>query len=113
MDLESYPFAIVGSSLIMTMGDKSKYVFEAQDDERAIQIIKGLRNLLARLSYNLIAGNALNVCSELLNTTNNMKLTFSRSNSSLENEQHFSRSKYLTDGFTDQLIEKSLQNLGI
>jgi len=121
MNLKSYPYAIAGNSLLITMentkcdfGDStSELVLEVQTDEGAKKIMHGLRRVIARLSYHLITGNA-EVCSELLMKTNHMRSFYDggggRSvNTSFSNGDNFNNNNHeRMNGFTHQLMEKSI-----
>lgn len=65
LQLEQYPLAIPGRSLVLRMNEGSDHVFEMHDESSAIQFVHGMRWAIARLSFNLIIGN-VHVSCEML-----------------------------------------------
>jgi hypothetical protein len=63
--LAEYPLAMPGRSLFIRTNQGVEYVFEAKTEEQAVRFIHGMRWVIARLTFNLIIGNA-NVSCELL-----------------------------------------------
>lgn len=64
LQLQAYPLAVPGNSLLIRT-NPGDFVFEAKQEQDAMRIVHGMRWLIARLSFNLIIGNA-NVSCELL-----------------------------------------------
>jgi hypothetical protein len=65
LELQHYPLAVPGRSLILRANRSASYVFEAQSELSALRVVQGMRWVVARLAFNLIIGN-LSVSSELL-----------------------------------------------
>ena len=65
LQLEDYPIAMPGHSLILRMNDGVEYVFETTSESATLRFIHGMKWVIARLSFNLIIGN-LSVSCELL-----------------------------------------------
>jgi len=68
LQLQDYPFAIPGRSMVVRSNTDQEWVFEAPNEGEARRVIHGMRWVVARLAFNLIIGN-LYVCYELLNVT--------------------------------------------
>lgn len=66
-DLENYPLAIPGRSVVLQTTKGSNYLFEAPTEDRALRFVHGVRWVVARLAFNLIIGN-IHVSCELLDT---------------------------------------------
>jgi hypothetical protein len=65
LQLQHYPLAMPGRSLVIKMNRSPDCVFEAIDEEAAMRFVHGMRWVVARLAFNLIIGN-MNVSCELL-----------------------------------------------
>jgi hypothetical protein len=65
LELENYPLAMPGRSMIFRMHKGNDFVFEARNEEEALRFVHGMRWLIARLAFNLIIGN-ISVSCELL-----------------------------------------------
>ncbi|GAX20666.1 hypothetical protein FisN_32Hh055 [Fistulifera solaris] len=65
LQLDQYPLAIPGRSLLLLMNEGPDHVFEVQDEASAIYFVHGIRWLIAHLSFNLIAGNVQVSCDML------------------------------------------------
>lgn len=65
LQLQSYPFAVPGRSVLLRINQGHDYVFELKDEVSALHFVHGMRWLVARLAFNLIIGN-VNVSCELL-----------------------------------------------
>ena len=100
LQLEAYPFAIPGRSLVVRCNDDNELVFEAINENEARRFIHGMKWVVARLAFNLIIGN-LDVCSELL-TVRSDEDSFEKS----EKEETL-LAKAMNE-VTNQLVEKSL-----
>ena len=64
MKLKAYPLSLPGNSILIRLSE-GDHVLEAPDEEAAARFVHGMRWLIARLSFNLIIGNASVSC-ELL-----------------------------------------------
>ena len=62
--LQAYPFAMPGHSFFVTLSNGGVILFEAKDRSQQQVFVRGLRWVVARLSFNLIVGNG-NICTEL------------------------------------------------
>lgn len=104
LQLQQYPLAMPGRSLILKMHRSPDCVFEAMDEEAALRFVHGLRWVVARLAFNLIIGNT-NVSCELLNigkqTTNNKTR---RVPETVEKEAQWTNAM---NGLTNHLVDKS------
>ena len=65
LQLESYPLAMPGRSVILSATPGSNLIFEANSKDSALRFVHGMRWIVARLAFNLIIGN-LNISCELL-----------------------------------------------
>jgi hypothetical protein len=65
LQLQHYPLAMPGRSLVIKMNRSPDCVFEAMDEEAALRFVHGMRWVVARLAFNLIIGN-MDVSCELL-----------------------------------------------
>jgi len=65
IELESYPLAMPGRSLVLRTTGGESYAFESTDEQGAIRFVHGIRWVVARLTFNLIIGNLTGSC-ELL-----------------------------------------------
>ncbi|KAL7569878.1 hypothetical protein ACA910_008545 [Epithemia clementina (nom. ined.)] len=68
--LKAYPLSLPGNSVLVRLSE-GDHVFEAPNEEAAARFVHGMRWLIARLSFNLIIGNA-SVSSELLEPVNSI-----------------------------------------
>merc|ERR1712050_16708 len=57
--------AMPGRAVYIRMNDGDEHVFETRNEEGADRFVEGMRWVVARMSFNLVAGN-LSVCCELL-----------------------------------------------
>jgi len=97
MSLHSFPHAAPENSILLTLHDRSIYLFEAKNETEAKLVIHGLRWISARLVFNLLTGNR-NVCSEMLVMPENNKIN-----------QVISPA--VMDAITDHLVDKSIMRL--
>lgn len=102
LQLQAYPFAIPGRSIVVRCTSDKEMVFEAPNEAEALRFIHGMRWVVARLAFNLIIGN-LDVCCELLNVA---KGTEERKYpSSLQEEALWAKAM---NEVTHKLVEKSV-----
>lgn len=106
LQLEHYPLAMPGRSLVVKMNRSPDVVFEAMDEEAALRFVHGLRWVVARLTFNLIIGNTSVSC-ELLDLVSEEEGGKRRSRkqpqSPIEEEQWTTA----MNGLTNHLIDKS------
>lgn len=62
MDLEAYPLAVPGRSLIMRTNRDECFAFEALNERGALRFVHGMRWVVARLTFNCIIGNMNGSC---------------------------------------------------
>jgi hypothetical protein len=103
LQLQAYPFAIPGRSIVVRCGTDKEMVFEAPNEPEARRFIHGMRWVVARLAFNLIIGN-LDVCCELLNVTKG-NIDERKNPQSLQEEAQWAKAM---NEVTNQLVEKSV-----
>ena len=64
MNFHSYPFAIPGNSFFISLNTGDAILLEAKNPQEQQRIMMGLSQVIARLTYNLIAGD-IDVCWDL------------------------------------------------
>ena len=62
--LQAYPFAMPSHSFFVTLSNGGVILFEAKDKDQKEVFVRGIRWVVARLSFNLIVGNG-SICTEL------------------------------------------------
>ncbi|GAX12873.1 hypothetical protein FisN_32Lh055 [Fistulifera solaris] len=85
LQLEQYPLAMPGRSLLLLMNEGPDHVFEMQDEASAVSFVHGIRWLIAHLSFNLIAGN-VNVSCDMIEVTDHQTPWLESHLSSLMND---------------------------
>ena len=62
--LQAYPFAMPSHSFFVALSNGGVILFEAKDKDQKEVFVRGIRWVVARLSFNLIVGNG-SICTEL------------------------------------------------
>jgi hypothetical protein len=62
LQLERYPLAIPGRSILLRTHGGSDYVFETRHEATSLQFVHGIRWVVARLSFNVVIGNVRGSC---------------------------------------------------
>lgn len=110
MNFHSYPFAIPSNSFFVALSNGSTILMEAKNPMEQQRIIAGLSQMMARLTYNLIAGD-IDVCWDLFacsDSVANMEAeNISPENLTVEELDLWFISKAMND-VTHRLVEKSM-----
>ena len=103
LQLELYPLAMPGRSVLLRTNGGSDYVFETRDEATALQFVHGMRWVIARFTFNLVIGN-LNVSSGLLDVDEDVDAKESSLPATRRQQVRWSRA--MNDA-TNSLVEKS------
>uniref|UniRef100_A0A7S2UPH2 Uncharacterized protein n=1 Tax=Attheya septentrionalis TaxID=420275 RepID=A0A7S2UPH2_9STRA len=102
MDLKEYPFAIPGTSFFLNFSGGDPLLFETSSEFEQDRVVNGIRQLVARLSFELIMGNNKGISKKVIS------LQGINIPDSLNGVQDLLIAKAVSD-ITNELVEKTLQ----
>ena len=113
MNFHSYPFAIPSNSFFVSLSSGGSVLFEAKNPQEQQRIIRGLSQVVSRLTYNLIAGD-IDICWDLFACSDNLQTEeIASENLTVEELDLWFISKAMND-VTHKLVDKSaLQAKGV
>lgn len=103
VQLKDYPYAIPSRTVYLLLNRGQEFVFEAPSENDAYRFIHGMRWLVARLTFNMIIGNA-DVVAEILDIRASTSVGKFGENALFDD----SRRGIAMDDMAEQLVERSV-----